>query len=431
MSTALVSAVMAPAPLAAAPSVPRRVVWKFGGSSVADPEKLRAVARRLVAAHRQGVQVVAVLSAMGDTTDDLVRLAYEMAARPQSRELDALLSVGESMSCALTAMAVHELGERAISFNGLQAGFRTDDAHGNASLWQMDPRRVVQALDDGLIVLVTGYQGMSAGGDVTTLGRGGSDASAIALAAALGLRQCDIFTDVTGVFTADPRVVPGARQLDSLGHEEMLQLAEAGAQVLQTRAVELAAAHQVDIHVRSTFTTTEGTWIRRVATVFEQARITGVAHRRRDPVYTVRGLSPATVSGALARRGSAVGSIIPDTDRLRFTAPGSEVPDVVAALADAGVSVDVRDDLGSVSVVCPAVGNRPEISARMLAALERGGIEPQLVTSTPGRVSAHVGMDLVDRAATLLHDEFGLDAAPAAPVEPAAPAELAAAGERG
>jgi aspartate kinase len=174
--------------------------------------------------------------------------------------------------------------------------------------------------------------------------------------------------------------------------------------------VELAALHEVDIHVRSTFTAAEGTWIRGGAKVFEQARITGVAHRRRDPVYTVAGLSPATVSGALARRGAAVGSIIPDAGRLRFTAPGSEVPDVVAALADADVAVDVRDDLGSVSVVCPAVGNRPEISARMLAALEGGGIRAQLVTSTPGRFSCHVEVDLVDRAAALLHDEFGLHA---------------------
>ena len=402
---------LAPAP-AATPHALRRVVWKFGGTSVGDPDKLRAVARRLVAARRQGLQVVAVLSAMGDTTDDLVRLAYQVAGRPQPRELDALLSVGEAISCALTAMAVHELGERAISFSGPQAGFLTNDAHGNASLWRMDPQRVIQALDDGVVVLVTGYQGMSAGGDVTTLGRGGSDASAVALTAALGLRQCDIFTDVPGVFTADPRVVPDARRLDYLGHEEMLQLAEAGAQVLQTRAVELAAAHGVDIHVRSTFTTEDGTWIRREATVFEQSRITGVAHRRRDPVYTVRGLSPATVSGALAQRGAAVGSIIPDTDRLRFTAPGAEISDVVAALAEAGVTPGVRDDLGSVSVVCPAVGNRPEVTARMLAALERGGIAPRLVTSTPGRVSCHVAVDVVDRAATVLHDEFDLRIVP-------------------
>ncbi|GIE97674.1 aspartate kinase [Paractinoplanes rishiriensis] len=388
------------------------VVWKFGGTSVGSPEKLRAVARRLVEAHRQGHRVVAVLSAMGDTTDDLVRRAYEVAVRPQPRELDALLSVGEATSCALAAMAVHELGERAISFNGRQAGFHTDDAHGNASLLRMDPQRVAQALDEGFIVLVTGYQGTSSGDDVTTLGRGGSDASAIALAAALGLQQCDIYTDVPGVFTADPRVVPAARRLDRLGHEEMLQLAEAGAQVLQTRAVELAAKHRVDIHVRSTFTAAEGTWIRREATVFEQAHITGVAHRRRDAVYTVRGLSPATVSGALAQRGAAIGSMMPEAGRLRFTAPGAEVQDVVAAVAEAGAVAEVRDDLGSVSVVCPAVGNRPEISARMLAVLERGGIEPQLVTSTPGRVSCHVGTEVVDRAAELLHDEFDLHAEP-------------------
>jgi aspartate kinase len=413
----------APITLAPAPRHPRRVVWKFGGTSVGDPQRLRAVAERLVAARRQGTQVVAVLSAMGKATDDLVRMAYELSSQPQPRELDALLSVGESVSCALAAMAVHELGERAISLSGPQAGVLTDDAHGNARLRQITPVRVVEALEGGAIVLVTGYQGISDTGDVTTLGRGGSDASAIALAAALGLRECDIFTDVPGVFTADPRLVPSARRLDRLGHEEMLQLAEAGAQVLQPRAVELAAAHHVDIHVRSTFTADGGTWIRKGNSMFETTRITGVAHRRQDCVYAVRDLSPADVMSALARRGVPVGSIIRDEDRVRFTAPGTETSDVVAALGDAGAGVDVRGDLGTVSVVSTVVGNRPEITARILHELARGGIEPHLVTSTPSRVSCHIPAGAVDAAARLLHDTFelhddegaGLAGAPAAP----------------
>ena len=388
----------------------RRVVWKFGGTSVGDPDRLRAVAERLVAAHRQGIQVVAVLSAMGDSTDDLARMAYRMSAQPQPRELDALLSVGESVSCALAAIAVHDLGERAVSLSGPQAGVRTDDAHGNARLLQVDPARVVQALDAGSVVLVTGYQGVSAAGEVTTLGRGGSDASAIALAAALGLSECDIFTDVPGVFTADPRSVPGARRLDWLGHEEMLQLAEAGAQVLQPRAVELAAAHDVDIHVRSTFTGEIGTWIRKGNPMFETTRIAGVAHRRHDPVYTVHDLTAASVSSALARRRVPVGSIIRDEDRVRFTAPGTETAEVVAALGELGVTVAVRGDLGSVSVVSTVVGNRPEITARILDTLERHGIDPFLVTSTPSRVSCHIEAGAVDEAARLLHDTFDLHA---------------------
>lgn len=386
----------------------RRVVWKFGGTSVGDPQRLRAVARRLVAAHRQGLQVVAVLSAMGHTTDDLLRSAYDLSAQPQPRELDALLSVGETMSCALAAIAVHELGESAVSFTGPQAGVLTDAAHGNARLCEVNPTRIVDALDGGAIALVTGYQGASAEGDVTTLGRGGSDASAIAVAAALGLSECDIFTDVPGVFTADPRVVGTARQLTELSHTDMLHLAEAGAQVLQPRAVELAAAHDVDIHVRSAFTHDDGTWIRQERSMFESTTIAGVAHRRDDPVYTVRDLSAASVSSALARRGVAVGAIIRDDDRVRFTAPGAAPSEVLAAFDDLGVLVAVRGDLGSVSVVSAGAGNRPEITSRMLDALHGCGIDPCLVTSVPGRVCCHLPRALVEQATRALHDAFEL-----------------------
>jgi aspartate kinase len=403
----------APVELSATERRTRRVVWKFGGSSVGDLARLRAVAERLVAAHRQGTQVVAVLSAMGDTTDELIRMAHALSPQPQPRELDALLSVGESMSCALAAIAVDALGERAISLSGRQAGVLTDESHGNARLLRVDPRRVVEALDDGAVVLVTGYQGISARGDITTLGRGGSDASAIALTAALGLRECDIFTDVPGVFTADPRLVPGARRLERIGHEEMLQLAEAGAQVLQPRAVELAAAYDVDIHVRSTFTSERGTWIRKGGPTFDNAGIAGVAHRRHDPVYAVRDLSPATVSSALLRRRVPVGSIIRDEAGVRFTSPGTETPEVIAALADLGVRVGVRSDLGSVSVVSAVAGNGPEITARILDALGCGDIEPHLVIGTPSRVSCHVGAGAVERAARILHDAFDLQSADA------------------
>ena len=386
----------------------KRVVWKFGGTSVGDPGRLRAVAERLVAARRQGTQVVAVLSAMGGTTDELTRQAYGLSTEPQPRELDALLSVGEITSCALAAMAVHELGERAVSLTGSQAGIFTDESHGNARLQQISPQRIIEALDEGAIVLVAGFQGVSGNGDVTTLGRGGSDATAIAIASALGARECDIFTDVPGVFTADPRVVTDARKLTAVSHEEMLQLADAGARVLQTRAVELAAAHDIDIHVRSSFTSEPGTWIRRQTSALEDERISGIAHTGHDPLYTVSCPSPAMVTAAMAQRGLAVGLILHDEQKVRFTAPGAGCAQVTAAMAAMDLDVSVRDDLGSVSVVSAMVVNRSDITATILSALETSGIHAQLITCTPNRVSCHVLASDVGRAAQTLHDAFQL-----------------------
>jgi aspartate kinase len=383
------------------------VVWKFGGTSVADPLRLRAVAERMVTAQRAGHRVVTVLSAMGSSTDELNAMAYAMSSQPQLRELDALLSVGECISCALAALAVHDLGSRAVSLTGAQAGIFTDDQYGNARLHDIRPQRIVEALDGGAIVLVTGYQGISPAGDVTTLGRGGSDASAVAIAAALGLSECEIFTDVAGVFSADPRIVPDARQLAAISREEMLQLAAAGAAVLQPRAVELAATYDIDIHVRSSFTTAAGTWLQE-ETVFEVAEITGIAHRERESLYTVCEASPAMITAALAQRGAAIGSIVSHGGEVHLTAPGVEEQEVVAALSTAGARVLLREDLGSVSVVGTGVGRRPDLTARALLTLEDEGIQPQLVTSTPSRVSFHIPHHSVHHAVRLLHASFGL-----------------------
>ncbi|HEV7452463.1 MAG TPA: aspartate kinase [Pseudonocardiaceae bacterium] len=383
------------------------VVCKFGGTSVGDHDRLRAVAERLVAAQRQGNRVVAVLSAMGKSTDGLCELAYQMSALPPRREFDALLSVGESISCALASMAVHELGSRAVSLNGAQAGILTDDQHGNARVRTINPHRIIEALDDGAIVLVTGFQGISGDGDVTTLGRGGSDASAVAVAAALGVAECDIFTDVPGVFTADPRVVPDARKLTSLRHEEMLEMAEAGAAVLAPRSVELALAHGIDIHLRSSFSAEDGTWIRHGGGAFEDGSdVAGIAHRRHENLYWVRGVSAAVAASALQQYGAAIGVIVIDGDEMRFTAPGIADTDVVAALSAVGADVKVLDELGSVSVVSAGIARKPAITARALNALETAGIEPQLVTTTPGRITAHISSELVDDAVRLLHDVF-------------------------
>jgi aspartate kinase len=391
------------------------LVWKFGGTSLADPTRLRAAAQRMVAAHRAGHRLVTVLSAMGRSTDELNAMAYAVSTRPQLRELDALLSVGENISCALAAMAVQDAGEQAISLTGPQAGILTDGCHGNAQLWDVRPKRILEALDAGAIVLVTGYQGISPEGDVTTLGRGGSDASAVAMAAALGLHECEIFTDVPAVFSADPRVVPDARRLAAISRDEMLQLAAAGAAVLQPRAVELAAAHDIDIHVRSSFTTEPGTWLQEEI-VFESFEITGVAHRDREALYSVTGATPAMIMTALAQRGATVGAIVRNGSEIHLTAPGVEEPEVLEAVSTVGARIVLQDELGSVSVVGSGIGRRPDTTARALLALEDEGIEPQLVTSTPSRVTFHVAGRAVHRAVRRLHAVFGLHQA--AGIEP-------------
>src|SRR5918992_1933547 len=264
------------------------VVMKFGGTSVADPEKIKDVARRLVAARESGNRVVGVLSAMGKTTDELITLAREISAQPSPRELDMLISVGERISNALCAMAIHDLGHQAISLTGSQAGIVTDTTHGKAKIVDVRARRIHESLDEGRIVLVAGFQGVSTTYDVTTLGRGGSNLTAVALAAALGADACEMYTDVEGIFTADPRVVPTARRLHAVSYEEMLEMAASGAKVLQLRSVEFARNHGVKLHVRSTFTDGQGTWIREEdERMLEKAIISGVTHTVEETVYPV------------------------------------------------------------------------------------------------------------------------------------------------
>ncbi|HEX4247419.1 MAG TPA: aspartate kinase [Pseudonocardia sp.] len=389
------------------------LVWKFGGTSVANHDRLRAAAERMVAAHRSGRGVVAVLSAMGHTTDELVAKAAEITDRPPLRELDALLSVGETISCALAAMAITELGESAISLSGAQAGIRTDDQHGDARLRDIQPDRIHRALAEGAIVLVTGFQGATDLGDVTTLGRGGSDASAVALAAALGATECEIFTDVRAVYTADPRLVPDAQPRTTIRHEEMLEMAEAGAAVLQPRAVELAIAHQIDIHLRSSFTADAGTWIRRAPSTLEATsdggsapEVAGIAHRRHESLYTVKDLDTPELAMALAARGINLGALIPDTPGLRFTAPGAPTADVTSALDAAGASVRMDHELSSVSVITPGITRKPHITAQALAALHHAGIAPHLLHTTPARITVLIDTQALEDTVRLLHNTF-------------------------
>src|SRR5688500_12148416 len=273
---------------AEAPATGRRaglVVMKFGGSSVADPEKLKSVARRLAREREAGHRVVGVLSAMGKTTDDLLSLAGEVSPTPHPRELDMLVSTGERISCALAAMAIHDLGHEAISLTGSQAGIVTDTVHGKAKIVEVRARRIHEALDEGKIVLVAGFQGVSTAFEVTTLGRGGTDTTAVALAAALGADRCEIYTDVRGVYTADPRVVPGARPLRRVSFDEMLEMASSGAGVMATRSIEVARSHTVRLHVRSSFEEGDGTWIEEETfEMLEKALISAVVHQRQETV---------------------------------------------------------------------------------------------------------------------------------------------------
>jgi aspartate kinase len=384
------------------------VVMKFGGSSVATPEKLRAVAQRLVAAREGGRRVVGVLSAMGKTTDELIALAREVSPSPDPRELDMLVSVGERISCALAAMAIKDLGHDAISLTGSQAGIVTDTVHTKAKIVEIRAHRIHAALDEGKIVLVAGFQGVSTEHDVTTLGRGGSDTTAVAVAAALGA-HCEIYTDVPGVFSADPRIVPTARKLDALSFEEMLEMASSGARVMATRSIEVSRSHNVPLHVRSTFSDEEGTWIREEDEMLEKALISGVVHQRQETVYRVAGATPARLFGALAEASVNVDTIIGSSgEEIVFSAPVEDREDAARVLDGLGVEWSCRDDLGKVSLVGAGMKSHPGVAARTFATLERAGIEPAVVSTSPIKIACHVATADVERAVQALHEAFDL-----------------------
>ncbi len=385
------------------------IVMKFGGTSVADPEKVKSVGRRLVAARESGARVVAVLSAMGRTTDELVDLAHQISDTPDPRELDMLVSVGERISCALCAMAIHDLGHEAISLTGSQAGIVTDTVHGKAKIVDVRARRIHEALDRDEIVLVAGFQGVSAEHEVTTLGRGGSDTTAVALAAALGARVCEIYTDVEGVFSADPRLVPDARKLDVLSFEEMLEMASSGARVMATRSIEVARSHNVQLHVRSTFSDAPGTWIREEdAKMLEKALISGVVHQREETVYRVDGVSAAKLFAALADASVNVDTIVQTGPEIVFSAPVEDKADAARTLDSLGVRWSARDDLGKVSLVGAGMKSHPGVAAKTFATLEEAGIDAPIVSTSPIKIACHVASDDVDRAVRALHEAFEL-----------------------
>jgi len=407
------------------------VVQKYGGSSVADAASIRRVARRIVDTHAAGSDVVVVVSAMGDTTDDLIQLAEQVSPAPPARELDMLLTAGERMSMALLAMAISDLGHEARSFTGSQAGVITDSAHGRARIIDVTPGRIRAALDDGAVPIVAGFQGVSQDTkDITTLGRGGSDTTAVALAAALNADVCEIYTDVDGVFTTDPRMVPSAQRIPHITYEEMLELAASGAKVLHLRCVEYARRFDLPIHVRSSFSTKEGTWVvsnARSEEAVEQPIISGVAHDLHDAKVTVVGVpdrpgEAAAIFGTLADAGINLDMIVQNvsvedtglTD-VTFTCPRGDGPRALAALRATQERIgfaDLRydDAIAKVSLVGAGMRSHPGVSATFFRALAEAGVNVEMISTSEIRISVVTREAQVQTAVNAVHTAFGLDA---------------------
>lgn len=406
------------------------IVQKFGGSSVADAESIKRVASRIVETSKAGHEVVVVVSAMGDTTDDLLDLAHAVAAVPAPRELDMLLTSGERISMALLAMAIKSLGYEARSYTGSQAGMITDARHGSARIVDVAPKRIREALDQGAIAIVAGFQGFNRStGDITTLGRGGSDTTAVALAAALGAEMCEIYTDVDGVFTADPRVVPRAHKIDTVTSEEMLELAAAGARVLYIRAVEYARRYGVTIHVRSSFNDSEGTLVvnARDGVSVEEPIITGVATDLSEAKITVVGVpdvpgKAAQIFNIVASTNANVDMIVQNVSAaatgrtdISFTLPrddGRRVLDALESEHDqVGFdSLQYDDEIGKLSVVGAGMRTNSGVSAKLFTALFEAGINIEMISTSEIRISVVTRADTLAGAARVVHRAFGLDA---------------------
>jgi aspartate kinase len=407
------------------------IVQKFGGSSVADAEGMKRVAQRIVATKKAGHQVVVVVSAMGDTTDELIALANQVSPIPNGRELDMLLTAGERISMALLAMAISNLGHEARSFTGSQAGIITDSSHGKARVIDVSPGRIKEALDQGAIAIVAGFQGVSQDTkDITTLGRGGSDTTAVALAAALEADVCEIYTDVDGVFSADPRIVPNARKLSSITYEEMLEMAASGAKVLHLRCVEYARRFDVPIHVRSSFSNREGTWVvgeRPEGDEMEQAIIAGVAHDRSEAKITIVGVPDrpgvaAAIFQALADAQINLDMIVQNVSAaatgltdISFTLPKDEGQLAISSLkriqGEVGfASLQYDDQIGKLSLVGAGMRSHPGISATLFAALSGAGVNIEMISTSEIRISIVCRESDLNRAVQAAHSAFDLDA---------------------
>jgi aspartate kinase len=412
------------------------IVQKYGGSSVADAESIKRVARRIVATCAKGNQVAVVVSAMGDTTDELIDLAGEISPQPPARELDMLLTAGERISMAVLAMAIADLGMEARSFTGSQAGVITDAVHGRARIIDVTPGRIRSALDEGAIPIVAGFQGVSqTTKDITTLGRGGSDTTAVALAAALGADVCEIYTDVDGVFTADPRIVPQARRIPRISYEEMLELAASGSKVLMPRCVEYARRYALPIHVRSSFSDRTGTWVTGVDSAhgqteengMEQAIISGVAHDRSEAKVTAVGVPDqvgraARIFRTVAEAGINIDMIVQNVSAtatgrtdISFTLPsddGQRALDALGKIADeVGFESLLYDDrIGKVSLIGAGMRSHPGVTAKFFSALAEAGVNIEMISTSEIRISVVVAQEDVDTAVSATHNAFDLEA---------------------
>ena len=407
------------------------IVQKYGGSSVADAEGLKRVASRIVATKKAGHQVAVVVSAMGDTTDELIDLAEQVTPMPNGRELDMLLTAGERISMALLAMAIGNLGHEARSFTGSQAGVLTTSTHGKAGIIDVKPGRIVEALNDGAIAIVAGFQGINQDtNDVTTLGRGGSDTTAVALAAALDADVCEIYTDVDGVYTADPRIVPTAQKLDSVTYEEMLELAASGAKVLHLRCVEYARRYDLPIHVRSSFSNLEGTWVVKdhpEGANMEQAIIAGVAHDKSEAKITIVGVPDRT--GVAARIFQTIADADINIDMIvqnvsaaatgltdiSFTLPKSDGPEATRILKDIQGeigfhSLQYDDQIGKLSLVGAGMRSHPGVTATFFACLADAGLNIEMISTSEIRISVIVREIDLEKGVKAAHTAFELDA---------------------
>ena len=400
------------------------VVMKFGGTSVATAERIRSAAARVVARRRAGDRVCVVVSAMGKTTDTLMKLAKEINPKPESRELDRLLSTGEQVSMALLSMAIDAQGYPAMSFTGRQAGIATDAAHAKAKIAQMDSTRILNALEDGVVPVVAGFQGIDRKGDITTLGRGGSDTTAVALAYSVGADVCEIYSDVEGVYSADPRICPAARKLHEISYDDMIELAGAGSGVLNIRAVEFARKFGVVIHSRSAFSDAEGTYVKETA-MMEEAVITGIAHDVSQVKVTLRGVPDAPgiaakLFGALAERSVIVDIIIQNVSEdgftdISFTCPKADFERIGVIMEgvfrDLGAREYVVDDtIAMVSMVGTGMKTSPGVAAKAFRILADNDINIQAISTSPIRLSVVVAKDQVAKAVQVLHTGFGMDA---------------------
>jgi aspartate kinase len=407
----------------------RLIVQKFGGSSVANPERIKRVAQRVVDTKKTGCRVVVVVSALGDTTDELLQLASQVNQDPPERELDMLMSTGEQISVALLAMAITQLGERAVSFTGAQVGILTDGTHTKARIIAINTQRIRKALYENHIVIVAGFQGMNLNQDITTLGRGGSDLTAVALAKALDADACEIFTDVEGVYTADPRIVPDARKLSHISYDEMLELASLGTQVMQARSIFVAKRFDVPIHVRSSFSMREGTMITKSVKAMEDIVVSGVTLRKDEAKVTVRDVPDkpgmaAQMFRELAEKDINVDMIVQNVSRegstdLSFTVDKVDLPDTlrVSRAVSRGIGAgEVTTDEGVAKLSIVGIGMRSHsgVAARMFEAMARERINIEMISTSEIKISCVIRRQHAERAVRVLHRAFGLGAKKAA-----------------